>query len=54
MVRVVLTEYGELMRNKTRKSKSTEDIFSTLSEKERERLTNNLQRLWNKADEVNR
>ena len=53
MVRVVLTEYGELMRNKTKKFKSIEDIFSTLSEKERNQLTKDLQRLWAKAEEIN-
>jgi DNA-binding MarR family transcriptional regulator len=52
MVRVVLTEYGELMREKTKKFKAIEEIFSILSEKEREQLTSNLERLWAKATEI--
>jgi DNA-binding MarR family transcriptional regulator len=53
MVRVVLTDYGEQMYQKSHKIKSLNEILSVLSEEEREQLSAFLYRIWEKASEIN-
>jgi DNA-binding MarR family transcriptional regulator len=51
-VRVVLTDYGEEMYQKSQKNKSIHEIVSVLSEKERDQLSIYLYKLWEKATEI--